>query len=90
MTGAVFVSWVGRGGGGRVGREGGNQASCVSFLICFASLPEQVDWQSGAPEPSALSSFLDRLHRFGSHLPHMAHSSPTRSGCEGDEEGQRR
>ena len=29
---------VGRRGGGRVGREGGNQASCVSFLICLASL----------------------------------------------------
>jgi hypothetical protein len=33
---------------------------------------------------------LDLTHLFGSHLPHIAHSSPTRSGCEGDEEGQRR
>lgn len=80
----------GAAGGGRVGREGGNQASCVSFLICFASLPEQGDLQIGAGVPSALTSFLDLDQQFGSHLPHMAHSSPTRSGCEGDEEGQRR
>ena len=32
---------VGRRGGGRVGREGGNQASCASFLICLTSLSKQ-------------------------------------------------
>ena len=69
MTGAVFVSWVGRGGGGRVGRGEGDQASLASFLICLVSLSKQ-GLQNGAGEPSALSSFLERLQFFGSHLPH--------------------
>ena len=29
---------MGRGGGGRVGSEEGDQASCASFLICLSSL----------------------------------------------------
>ena len=81
---------VGRRGGGRVGSEEGNQASFASFLICLSSVWAQGREQSGAGVPSSLSSFLDLTHLFGSHLPHIAHSSPTRSGCEGDEEGQRR
>ena len=87
VTGAVFVSWW---GGGRVGREEEDQSSFASFLICLSSVWAQGREQSGAGVPSSLSSFLDLTHLFGSHLPHIAHSSPTRSGCEGDEEGQRR
>ena len=81
---------VGRRGGGRVGREEGDQASFASFLICLSLLVVAGALQSGAGVPSALSSILDLTQLFGSHLPHIAHSSPTRSGCEGDEEGQRR
>ena len=68
----------------------GDQAAFASFLICAHSLLEQGDLQSGAGVPSALSSFLDLAQACGSHLPHIAHSSPTRAGCEGDEKGQRR
>ena len=61
---------VGRRGGGRVGREEGDQASFASFLICAVSLLEQGDLQSGAGVPSALTSFLDLAQACGSHLPH--------------------
>jgi len=60
---------VGRRGGGRVGREVGDQASFASFLICLTSLSKQ-GLQNGAGEPSALSRILECLQVFGSHLPH--------------------
>jgi hypothetical protein len=59
---------VGRRGGGRVGREVGDQAF-ASFLICLTSLSKQ-GLQNGAGEPSALSRILECLQVFGSHLPH--------------------
>ena len=60
---------VGR-GGGRGGREEGDQASFASFLICLSSAWAQGDLQIGAGEPSALTRILDLNQRFGSHLPH--------------------
>ena len=78
------VTWMERWGGGRVGREEeGDQASFCSFLISLFSVFQQGDMQRGAGVPSALLSFVECLHWFGSQQPHFAHLSPTRFGCEG-------